>query len=499
MAARGRTFSLGNKYLRKHRKWPILPYKTKWHQTFNQAQALQTLKRRPLLLDANGVENPNHLLSILTHSFNSYNCEPTPQAYHFLIKTSRFDHIPLLLHRIEFVEKFETPEYVFAELIRLYGYAGRFEDAVQVFFRIPNFRCVPSALSLNSLLSVLCRSSEGLGMVPGVLMKSRVLNIRLEESSFRILITALCRIGRVGCAIEILNYTISDGYDVDMRICSLILSSMCKQKKGLGLAHFEVLSFLEAMKQVGFCPGMMDYSKVIRILVKENRGLDALEVLGKMKAEGMKPDIVCYTMVLNGIIVEGEYGKADVLFDELLVLGLVPDVYTYNAYINGLCKQHNVQGGLDMISRMEELGCNPNSITYNQILKALCRTGELDRAKEYLTEMSLKGVGADLHTYRIMLNGLFGKREIVEACVLMEEMLDKCLCLRCSTCDEIISRLCQRGLVCRALEFLEKMIGKNVAPGARAWEAVVLSAGSEISLPEAIWTGLVNPVETQRS
>ncbi|KAF4373679.1 hypothetical protein G4B88_029629 [Cannabis sativa] len=162
---------------------------------------------------------------------------------------------------------------------------------------------VPSALSLNSLLLVLCRRNQGLKLVPCVLMKSRVLNIRLEESSFEILISG----------------------------------------------DFGVLSFLESIRKVGFCPGMIDYAKVINVLVKEKRGLDALDVLNQIKAARMKPDIVCYTMVLNGVIMEGEYDKADELFDELLVLGLVPDVYTYNVYINGLCKQNNVKGGLDVL------------------------------------------------------------------------------------------------------------------------------------------------------
>ncbi|KAF4378993.1 hypothetical protein F8388_022080 [Cannabis sativa] len=496
-----RPLALTNKFLRKHRKWPISPYKTKWHQTFNQSQALQTLKRSLLLIHNNN-NNHNNLLSLLIHSFNSYNCHPTPEAYHFLIKTLirtplSFDHIPPILDRIELVENFETPEYIFVELIRFYGCSGRFEEAVDVFCNIPSFRCVPSALSLNSLLLVLCRRNQGLKLVPCVLMKSRVLNIRLEESSFRILISALCRFGKVGYAVEILNCMIRDGFDVDMRIFSLILSSMCEQKKGFGSGDFGVLSFLESMRKVGFCPGMIDYAKVIKVLVKERRGLDALDVLNQIKAARMKPDIVCYTMVLNGVIMEGEYDKADELFDELLVLGLVPDVYTYNVYINGLCKQNNVKGGLDVLLRMEKLGCKPNLITYNVILKALCKFGKLDQAKELLSEMSLNGVGADLQTHRIMLDGLFGKGEIDEACVLMEEMLDKCLCFYCSTYDEIISGLCQRGLVCKALDLVEKMACKNVAPRLRSWEAIVLAFSDKLSLPEAVWTDLVSSAKTQ--
>lgn len=478
-------------FMRKHRKWPVSPYNITWHRLFNQHQALQTLKQ-----SAPPLNQPQNLLSTLIHSFNTFNCDPTPEAYNFVIKTltktSQLTHIPSVLDRLEFVEKFHPPELIFANLIRFYGRADRIGDAIDVFYRIPKFRCDPSAVSLNSLLLVLCRSSEGRRMVPQILLNSQAMGIRLEESSFRILITALCGIGRIGYAIEIMKCMISNGYDLHVKICSLILSSLCDQKDSAG---FEVVSFMEEMKKVGFCPGMMDYSNVIRFLVKQGRGLDALNVLGKMKVEGMKPDIVCYTMVLHGVIAHGYYKNADKVFDELLVLGLVPDVYTYNVYVNGLCKQNNVGAGLKMISCMEELGCKPNLITYNILLKALCKNGELCRARELVSDMTLKGVGVNLQTHRIMLDGLLCKGDIDEACIFMEEMLDKFLCRCCSAYDDIICGLCQRGLVCKAMGLLQKMVDKNVGPGARAWEALLLSSGTGPCLVETTWTDLVNPIE----
>ncbi|XP_004305097.1 PREDICTED: pentatricopeptide repeat-containing protein At2g38420, mitochondrial-like [Fragaria vesca subsp. vesca] len=476
-------------FVRKHRKWPVSPYNTKWHKLFNQHQALQTLKHSPL-------NPPQTLLSTLIHSFNTFNCDPTPEAYNFvlktLFKTSQLSHIPSVLDRLESIEKFHPPESIFANLIRFYGSANRVEDAIDVFCRIPKFRCDPSAVSLNSLLYVLCGSSEGLKMVPQVLMNSRAMGIRLEESSFRILISALCRIGSVGYAIEIMKCMISNGYDLDVKICSLVLSSLCEQK---GVGGLEVVGFVEEMKKVGFCPGMLDYSNVIRCLVKQGKGLDALRVLCKMKVEGMKPDIVCYTMVLYGVIANGDYKNADKVFDELLVLGLVPDVYTYNVYINGLCNQNNVEAGIKMITCMDELGCRPNLITYNLLLKALCKNEELSRARELVSEMTLNGVGVNLQTHIIMLDGLFCKGDVDEACIFMEEMLDKFMCRRCSAYDDVIYGLCQRGLVCKAMDLLLKMVDKNVVPGARAWEALLLSSGTGPCLVENTWTNLVNPME----
>ncbi|KAH0995177.1 hypothetical protein GBA52_019041 [Prunus armeniaca] len=380
-------------FLRKHRKWPVSPHNTKWHQTFNQNQAFQSLKK-----SSPPQNQPQHLLSTLIYSFNSYNCEPNPEAYNFVIKTltktSQFNDIASVLDRLESVEKFNTPEYIFAHLISFYGQAKTTQDAIDLFYRIPKFR-------------------EGLKMVPEILLRSHIMSIRLEESSFQILVNSLCGIGKVGYAIEIMNCMISYGYGLNVKMCSLILSSLCEQKDSSG---FEVLGFVEEMKKLGFCPGMMDYSNVIRYMVKQGRGLDALNVLVKMKVEGIKPDIVCYTMVLHGVIAKGDYENADELFDELLLLGLVPDVYTYNVYVNGLCKQNKVKDGLKMISSMEELGF-----------------------------------------------------------------------------DEVIYGLCRKGSVCKAMELLKKMVDKNVAPGAKAWEALLLSSGSEPGFAETTWTDLVNP------
>ena len=242
-----------------------------------------------------------------------------------------------------------------------------------MFYEIPKFSCVPTVYSLNTLLSVLCKKSDGLKWVPQVLLNShQKMNIRIEGSTFKILTKALCRTRRVGYAIEVLNCMINDGYDFDSKICSLILRTLCEQE---GLSGFEVMGFVERMKKFGFCPGIMDYSNVIKLLVKERKGIDAMEVLNQMRINGIKPDIVCYTMVLRGVIVEGDFGKADELFDELLVLGLVPDVYTYNVHIYGLCKQNSAEAGIKMIGSMEELGCKPNVITYNTLLDALCKAG----------------------------------------------------------------------------------------------------------------------------
>lgn len=488
-----------NLHLRKHRKWPLSPYKAKWHQTLDQQQAMRNFKQSLTTPPTKHHQQQNprqpHILSSLLHSFSIYNCEPPPEAYHFVIKTlaenSQFCDISSVLDHIEKGENFETPEFIFIDLIKTYADAHRIQDSVNLFYKIPKFRCVPSVYSLNALLSVLCRNKEWVKIVPQILLKSQLMNIRIEESSFRILISTLCRINRVGFAIEILNCMINDGFCVDGKTCSLILSSVCEQRD---LSSDELLGFVQEMKKLGFCFGMVDYTNVIRSLVKKEKVFDALGILNQMKSDGIKPDIVCYTMVLNGVIVQEDYVKAEELFDELLVLGLVPDVYTYNVYINGLCKQNNVEAGIKMIACMEELGSKPDVITYNTLLQALCKVGELNRLRELVKEMKWKGIVLNLQTYSIMIDGLASKGDIIEACGLLEEALNKGLCTQSSMFDETICGLCQRGLVRKALELLKQMADKDVSPGARVWEALLLSSVSKLDFVNTSFIRLVDQI-----
>ncbi|KAL2332286.1 hypothetical protein Fmac_019867 [Flemingia macrophylla] len=488
----------GNKYLRKFRKWPHSPYKTSWHHTFGEQQAMQILKKATLEVassDQSQTQNLRYpfLLSTLLDSFKAFSTAPTPKAYYFLIKTltstSRLQDIAPVLDHVEQSEKFETPEFIFVHLIRFYGLADKVQDALDLFFRIPRFRCTPTVCSLNLVLSLLCRKRECLKMVPQVLLKSQHMNIRVEGSTFRVLIKALCRIKRVDYAIKIMSCMVEDGYGLDDKICSLIISSLCEQRD---LTSIEALVLWRDMRKLGFCPGVMDYTNMIRFLVKEGRGMAALGIMNQQKEDGFKPDVVCYTMVLSGIVAEGEYGKLEELFDEMLVLGLIPDVYTYNVYVNGLCKQNNVNEALKIVASMEELGCKPNVVTYNTLLGALCVAGELGKARGIMKEMGLKGVGFNLHTYRIMIDGLVGKGEIGGACLLLEEMLEKCLFPRTSTFDNIVFQMCQKGLTDEAMELTQKIVAKSFVPGARAWEALLLNSLSRAEYSETTFSGLLD-------
>ncbi|CAM8977019.1 unnamed protein product [Rhodiola kirilowii] len=483
----------GRNLLRKRRKWPLSPYKAKWHETFNQRQAMESL------IHQNPSNPPPHLLlPSLIDSFALYNSHPTPNAYHFIIKTlaaktpsqSHHHHLTPVLDHLQKVAEFETPEHLLVDVIEIYAAAGRIEEAVEVFQRIPKFRCVPTARSLNALLKVICRRKEWNRLMPRVLLLSRQMRVRIEDSSFRILAIALCRIKRVACAVELLNCMLSEGRVLDGRICSVILASLCRQRD---LSSEDVMRFLEEMRGLGFVPDGVDSANVIKFLVKEKKGKDALYVLNQMKADRIKPDIFCYTMVLDGVVAEADYDKMEELFDEMLVLGLVPDICAYNVYIKGLCKQGKVEDGYKMLARMEQIGCKPDVSTYNLILGECCRNGDNFRAREIMKETKSKGIGMDLRTHRIFLDCLVNCDELSDAVDSLIGMLDKNLKPCPLTAEKIICGLLQKGFVYEALHLFEKLVDTAIVPGSRALEALIPSLRQKQDISEKILIDLVNP------
>ncbi|CAN4079795.1 unnamed protein product [Withania somnifera] len=453
-----------NYYLRQRRKWPLSPYKAKWQESFTHELAFQKL------VELANKSPKTHLLSILIDSFSAYQCDPTPNAYYFILKTltrnpSTWDQIPQILDHIRKVETFETPEYIFTYLIKFYGDSDMNHLAVEMFFTMPAHRCNPSGKSLNALIWVLCKKNCDLRIVLQVLVKSQLMNIWVEESTFKILIRALCRIGKANNAVDLLNLMVDSGFDLDGKVCSLILSTMPQPSWGV----------LEEMSKLGYSPKRVDLCNVIRFYLKNGKGVDALEVLNKMKMSGMVPDTVCYNLVLNGLILEGEYSKADQVFDELLVLGLVPNIVTYNVYINGLCKQNKVDEALRILGCMEELGCKPEMNTHHTIVEALCRSGMLSFAKQAFGQMKLKGSD----TYGILINCMIRNGEGDEAYNLLHEMVGMGFIPQSITFDGLIHFLCQRGLFSEVMELLSIMVTNNVVPGITTWVAFVQALSSQ--------------------
>ncbi|XP_042385019.1 pentatricopeptide repeat-containing protein At2g38420, mitochondrial-like [Zingiber officinale] len=366
-------------------RWFASSRNGKRQRSLSEQLAMDTLKKK-IAEEPN--DGTNHI-SILTNCFRSYDTDPSPSAYAFVIRhlfrNRMLAHVSSVLEHLEKDERFDVPEGMFVTVIQNFGQTGRLQDAVDLFFRIPKFRSTPSVVSLNALLAVLCESKEGLAMVGDVLSKAPEMNIRFEATTFSILIEALCRNGKLSFAMELLEMMQLHECDPDAGLYSIVFVSLCKQG-----GSAQVIEFLEKIRNAGFDPGALEYSHVISLLIDEGKADDAHSFLVMMRMEGKRPDIMIYNRILDAFILANDYKKVDELFDEMLLIGLVPCSTTYNTYIHGLCKQGNLEKARRMLICMEKAGCKPDVETFSAVIDGYAKTGEMAKAKELMQEVREK-------------------------------------------------------------------------------------------------------------
>lgn len=300
-------------------------------------------------------------------------------------------------------------EAQFIHYIRVYAKAGLLHEATQLFDKMPELNCTPSTASLNQLLSVLCEKREGLYMVKDVLLKSQEKGIRVDESTFSILIEALCRNSKAKFAIEIMKLMGLFECDPDLRMYSLVLQSLCEDSNSWS----DVIAFVREMQRAGFMPSMMDFYKVIALLVKEGKVDEAYCFVNEMRIDGAKPDVNCFNKVLLGFSEAGRFDMVDEVFDEMLIRGLIPNVCTFEIYIGGLAKKGDVDGMVKMVKCMERTGFNANVQIYNMIIGGFMCSGELNKARELMDEMVRKGIKWNSDTLSLYYEKELGKRQDV--------------------------------------------------------------------------------------
>ncbi|KAI0512031.1 hypothetical protein KFK09_012666 [Dendrobium nobile] len=443
------------------------PYKGKWQESFSELLAMETFKRKVAELQ----DRTTNVFSILLNCFQKYEINPTPSAYSFVIKyvshRCLFSQIPAILDHLEQEKTLEVPEKIFLDLIQVYGKANKLQDAINIFYRIPKFRCTPSVHSLNSLLSLLCKKKESLLLVQDVLMKTPEMKIRFEASTFHILIRALCRNGKVGSALELLKTMQLEEYNPEAKIYSMVLSSLCRHG---GVT--EVLSFLEDMKTAGHLPTAMEYNSVIDVLVKEGKVNHAHSLLEELKSEGRRPHVLSYNSVLHGFCLANDFQNVEELFDEMLVMGLLPNIFTFNIYISSLSQQGKFERAYRMISCMDKIGCKPDTQTFNILLAGYTKAGEKEKIRGVKKEMVEKRIQWNSNTYSILIEGLLHNCETLEAYRLFKEMLGNGFVPQPSTCNALVCSLCEMGKHTEALRVLEVM-SKPISPDAVVWEALL--------------------------
>ncbi|KAH6767120.1 Tetratricopeptide repeat superfamily protein [Perilla frutescens var. hirtella] len=320
---------------------------------------------------------------------------------------------------------------------------------------------MPSALSYNSILEAIIRSS-GCGCVE---LAKTVYDDMVDKDvspnvfTYNILIRGLCankemdkgldffeQMERRGCLPNVVTYnTLIDAYFKTGKIN-------------------EAYALLELMWKKNLEPNVITYNIIINGLCREGRMKETSKVLTEMKDQGLAPNEVTYNTLVNGYCQEGNFHQALVLHLEMVRNGLSPNVITYTSLINSMCKARNLHRAMEFFDQMQIRGLSPNEKTYTTLVDGFCQQGFMDEAYRLLNEMISRGFSPSLVTYNALINGHCVAGRIDNGMEVIKDMTAKGVYPDVVSYSTIVSRLCRDSRLDEAFQMKEEMIEKGLFP-----------------------------------
>ncbi|KAF6164741.1 hypothetical protein GIB67_040993 [Kingdonia uniflora] len=104
--------------------------------------------------------------------------------------------------------------------------------------------------------------------------------------------------------------------------------------------------------------------------------------------------------------------------------GVLPNSRTWNIIVNSLISREETDEAYRVFRRMINV-CDPDADTYIVMIKLFCENDKLEMAMKVWKYIQLKQFVHSVHTFYVLISGLYEKGEVSNACIFLEEMIEK--------------------------------------------------------------------------
>ncbi|KAL0456557.1 UNVERIFIED_CONTAM: putative pentatricopeptide repeat-containing protein, mitochondrial [Sesamum latifolium] len=248
-----------------------------------------------------------------------------------------------------------------------------------------------------------------------------------------------------------------------------LLSVVVKMKR-----YSIALNVFDKMRQLGIPVNQWTMNMVINCYCLLNRVDFGFAILGSFVKLGYEPNVTTFTTLIKGLFLDDKVVEAEKLFKKLLTLKLCkPNEVTILTVINGLCRAGHTLTAYDLLGLFEETSFKPGVKTYNTVIDSLCKDRMVDDALQILAKMIDKGMSPNIVTYNSVLQGLcnFGKWK--DAKDLITEMVDHKVSLNVITFNILVDAFCKEGMVKEAEDVVEIMMQRDISPNVVTYNALI--------------------------
>ncbi|KAM6564556.1 hypothetical protein CsatB_024554 [Cannabis sativa] len=322
--------------------------------------------------------DPDKALQIYS-SVSDHYASPTISRYaqdltiRRLAKSRRFTDIEALIESHKKDPKIKQEPYL-STLIRSYGRAGMFEQAMKTFEQMDELGTPRSVISFNSLLTA-CNHSKLFEKVPELFNDlPKKYGVLPDKVSYGILVRSYCEAGTPEKALEI----VADMEKNDLEVTAVT------------------------------------YTTIMDALYKKGQADEADKLWNTMLENGCEVDVTAYNVrIMHSHGGEPETVKA--MIEEMRNAGLKPDAISYNYLMTSYCKSGMLDEAKKVFDGLEGNGCNPNAATFRSLIYYLCRNGDFDKGYKIFKKSVQVHKIPDFNTLKHLVEGLVKKKKIKEA------------------------------------------------------------------------------------
>ncbi|MCD7467538.1 hypothetical protein HAX54_005035 [Datura stramonium] len=353
-------------------------------------------------------------------------------------KSKRFGLMRELLDEMSHLQGYVSLNTM-SKIMRRYGKAGKYEDAIGAFARLEEFGVQKDTNAMNLLLDALVKG--------GSVEHAHKVYLDLKNDiapsvhTYNILVHGWCRARKIDEANETVKDMEEHGFSPDVVTYTCFIEAYCREKD-----FRKVDAIFKEMQMKGCSPSVVTYTINMKALGQAKELNKALDVYEKMKQSGCVPDNSFYSSLIHMLGASGRLKDCYDIFEDMPNQGVSPDTFTYNTMITIAAHNSKEEDALKFLQKMEESQCKPDICTYAPLFKMCCRMRRLKVLSFLLNHMFKNDVSMDLGTYALLIRGLCRNRNPERACAVFELTVLRGFLPTDIMYDNLIKELEKRGL-----------------------------------------------------
>lgn len=302
--------------------------------------------------------------------------------------------------------------------IRAFAAAKERKKAVGMFELMKKYKFKVGAETINRLLDALGRAK--LGKEAQLLFEKLEHRFTPNMQTYTVLLNGWCQVKNLMEAGKVWNKMIDVGIKPDVVAHNTMLEGLLKGKR-----MSDAIKLFEVMKAKGPTPNVRSYTILIRSLCKQKKMNEAVDYFKEMLDSGCEPDAALYTCLITGYGNEKRMDKVYEVLKEMKENGCPPDARTYTALIKLLTSRRMPYDAIRLYNKMTHGGIQPSIHIYNMMMKSVFIARDYNTGHAIWDEMIKKGCCPDENSYIVFIGGLIREGRSVEACQLLEKMIEK--------------------------------------------------------------------------